>query len=65
MRIEVITGVNYKTVLLWNVTPRSMIDRTNVSEKSAAPIFRVGEYYYEMLVRSTKLHSAIIQYVLI
>jgi hypothetical protein len=44
MRFEVITRVNIKIVVLWNVTPHSMVDRTNVYEKSAAPIFRVGEY---------------------
>lgn len=60
MRFEVITEVNIKTVVLLNVTPRSMVDRTNVSEKSAATILRVEEYSYEMLARSSKLHTAII-----
>jgi hypothetical protein len=55
MRFEVIKGVNIKIVVLWTVTPRSMVDRANISEKSETPNFRVGEYSYEMLVRSTKL----------
>jgi hypothetical protein len=53
MESEVLTVMNYKVMVLWDVMSLVCHIDTNVSDESAASIFRVQE----VLLLSTRLHS--------
>jgi hypothetical protein len=45
--IEVLTAVVTKSIIFWDITPRSPLSVTDVSEEHIASIFRVEKYAEE------------------